>query len=504
VKRISWWLSSLMAVGAMLCGTAWALSSPVGSSPDDTYHLTSIWCADRGDTADCEWVDDATVKVPALVARPACFAFNALQSGSCQDTITGDQTTVTVNRGDYPGGFYRVMHLFVGERVGVSVFVMRLVIVLLAVLLLGAVLVSGTRHTRRGQLYVLSVVLIPLGWFILASVNPSSWALTGITATGFALHTLFLVRQRWKVVTNTVVALAGAVMGLSARGDAAVYIVIVAAAVCTLHWRTLLARKALLAVPAVCCALSAFMALTSAQVSHVAGATPETDRAASEVLANLALDFPALINGMFGYGFGLGWLDTPVHYVTAFSITVLVGFLAMSGAGRGSKTKALAVLAIAVPMLAFPLLTLYRARLIILESVQPRYLLPLVPILLLVILTRRKPSRTLRLTSTQAWLMWTMVTLANAAALYANTRRYVTGYDGPVVLGPQEWWWHDLPGPITTWIVGSVGFAVFAWGLVPLSGKLPGHGTVTPAEVEAPARVRDHPRTPVPAEEATR
>ena len=34
-------------------------------------------------------------------------------------------------------------------------------------------------------------MLIPLGWFILASVNPSSWALSGPTCFGFALHTFF-------------------------------------------------------------------------------------------------------------------------------------------------------------------------------------------------------------------------------------------------------------------------------------------------------------------------
>jgi hypothetical protein len=174
---------------------------------------------------------------------------------------------------------------------------------------------------------------------------------------------------------------------------------------------------------------------------------------------------------MFGYGFGLGWLDTGVHSITAFSITLLVGFLAISGASRGSRTKTLAVLAIAVPLVAFPLLTLYRARLIVLESVQPRYLLPLVPVLLFVILTGRRPGRTFRLSGTQAGLMWVMVSLANSAALYANMRRYVTGYDGPVVLGPHEWWWRDVPGPITTWIAGSVGFAVLAWGVIPASAR---------------------------------
>jgi hypothetical protein len=31
---------------AIACGGAWALSSPIGSSPDDGYHQTTIWCVD--------------------------------------------------------------------------------------------------------------------------------------------------------------------------------------------------------------------------------------------------------------------------------------------------------------------------------------------------------------------------------------------------------------------------------------------------------------------------
>ena len=35
-------LVPLLAILALAC---WALASPVGSSPDDNFHLASIWCA---------------------------------------------------------------------------------------------------------------------------------------------------------------------------------------------------------------------------------------------------------------------------------------------------------------------------------------------------------------------------------------------------------------------------------------------------------------------------
>lgn len=57
--------------------------------------------------------------------------------------------------------------------------------------------------------------------------------------------------------------------------------------------------------------------------------------------------------------------------------------------------------------------------------------------------------------------------LANAFALHAHIRRYVTGSDvvGWNLNRGAEWWWPFGPAPMTTWLLGSVAFAVAA-GLV--------------------------------------
>ena len=394
------WAAVLVALGAMVCGSAWALSSPIGSSPDDQYHLTSIWCAGAIGSDDCKLVpgEEFAVQVPALVANgPGCYAGHNDVSAACQEPLAGQAVnTTTINRGSYPGGFYRVMHLFVTDHIGESVVAMRVTNVLIAVLLFTALALSGTWATTRLQVYALSVALVPLGWFIVASTNPSSWAITGVTAYGFALHSLLIVRRRWKLVANGAVALLGAGIGVAARGDAGVYVVIVTAAVGILHWRTLRARPRLLVVPAVACLLAVLVALSAQQLSGVAEAAPETDRTRAEVIVTFLLEFPSLISGSYGYAFGLGWLDTPVHSITAFTMSMILGFMVLSGASRGSRSKTLAVLLLGGAMLAFPAWTFYRARLIPGESVQPRYLLPVIPVLLLLMLTARKPWRSLQ------------------------------------------------------------------------------------------------------------
>ena len=37
-------VATLVGVTMFVTGATWALSSPAGSSPDDDFHLPSIWC----------------------------------------------------------------------------------------------------------------------------------------------------------------------------------------------------------------------------------------------------------------------------------------------------------------------------------------------------------------------------------------------------------------------------------------------------------------------------
>lgn len=466
----------VVTLAAIICGAMWALSSPPGSSPDDNYHQATIWCVDATSSTstdtcrvvgESETTDGRVVEVPALVANPSCFAFVPTESGACQLPLAGrTATTEALDNGTYPGGFYRVMHLFVRDSVPESVVAMRIVNVTLAALLLGAIAMLTTTAVRRLMVLTLVPVLIPLGWFILASVNPSSWALSGLTTWGFALHTLFLVDGRRRRVAAGVLGALGLVVALSARGDAPVYAGTITVAVCVLHWRTLWADKRLVAIPALVAAVCLWRVLAAAQVASIAGASAETERTLDQVVPNLLLEWPALFSGMFGYGFGLGWLDTSVNSVTAYPVALVIGFLGLTGLGRMAGPKAIAAVVIFLPMLVVPVLTLYRTRLIVGESVQPRYILPLMPMLLAILLVDRVGDRTVRLSRVQAVLIWLALTVATAAAIYANARRYVTGIDGPTMIDSLEWWWESAPSPGVVTVIGGLAFAMFAAPMV--------------------------------------
>jgi hypothetical protein len=464
--------------------------------------MVSIWCAGDG-RPECAPVGETetghpVVRVPALLTAAACYAGNTAVSGECQEKVVrmGDIDTDRVNTTDYPGGFYRVMHLFAGDDLVTSVAVMRLVNVLLAVGLFTALALAGTPATRRIQVYTLAAVLVPVGWFMIASVNPSGWAVTGVTAFGFGLHSAFVVRGRRRLAVNAGLAAFGAALAMSARGDAAIYVVIVAFALCLLHWRSLLRRRTLLLLPAAAVVAGIGVALTSSQVAGAAAPEPETTRSGAEVLVGYVMNFPTLISGLFGYNWGLGWVDTYMPPLAVVPVMSVVAFLGLSGLAKLNAAKVLAALTIGGVLVTIPFLTLYRARLVVGEAVQPRYLLPLAPVLLLVLLTGRRVQRAVRLTRSQAVVVWGMLSVAHAAALYMNMWRYVTGTDEATLLADVEWWWWTgWPTPVASWIIASLGFACFAasviavsWRRAPVADPLP---TEQPAATTSPSSARD-------------
>ena len=75
----------LLLVLAALTLVAWAFASPIGSSPDDDYHLTSSWCAGPAAGELCEPGEVADERVvPEALTDIACYAYDPQESAACQ------------------------------------------------------------------------------------------------------------------------------------------------------------------------------------------------------------------------------------------------------------------------------------------------------------------------------------------------------------------------------------------------------------------------------------
>ena len=468
----------IVMIAAAVAGMAWAISSPIGSSPDEDYHLASIWCPPPAEDNGCVVTNVGNYRflttAAQLVDAPICYAFHADQSGACIWAIPAGKVVQSVrfDSGGYPGGFYHVMHIFATGDPYAAVYRIRAANVGIAVAL-GALLVLGAnRPTRRILAYAVASTYVPMGMFIVPAANPSSWALIGLTTTAFALHSYWISETRSRVIFNGVLMAVGVALAASARTDAAMYAVLAAIAVTCVHYRAVRRHPLRLILPGVVPVVGFIVYRMSTQaVLALAGdlGTQEPTSGGWGLLLRNLINSPLVLLGNEGLS-ALGWLDTPMPPIVFVPMLVVCAFLVMAGVGRLTWMKSLVTFGGMFAVVAIPLYILQVSRLIVTQGVQPRYILPLLPVVSLVLLTGYRPSQAVRLSLPAAWIAWALVSLANSVALLVNIRRYTTGLDGPMLPGPSvEWWSTDRIGPMATWIIGSLAFAVAAWMIVRLS-----------------------------------
>ena len=155
----------------LLTGLGWAVSSPVQGSPDEDYHLGSIWCPRPADgSCKMDTVNGKpVVRVPIAVASDIvdCYTFKSSISAGCvpgyQDSEIG--WSARFDKGAYPIGYYHFHHLFVGKDAQTSVLVMRGVNVLIAVALLGTVGFCAPQRLKRPLIGAVAASWIPWGLF---------------------------------------------------------------------------------------------------------------------------------------------------------------------------------------------------------------------------------------------------------------------------------------------------------------------------------------------------
>jgi hypothetical protein len=381
---------------------------------------------------------------------------------------------VRVNSGTYPGLFYRVMRFFVVDSVPTSVVVMRLVNTALAAVLLGAALALSRPRVRRALALSWMVTLVPLGMFIIPSTNPSSWTVSGLgTYWAFLVRLLdssVSARTRW--LSAGFCTLSG-VVAIGSRSDGAAYLCLVTIAVVLAVGDLGKIRPFQLVVPLLLAVAAVYVYLTAGQSTALGGfATPEElpGRSGLTLLLTNVANYPGLLLGVFGVGWGLGWLDTYLpHAVGALATAAAFGALLMA-AKDVWVGKMLAVGLIAAALVVLPLKVLQGGGNVVGENVQPRYLLPLVMSLVaLATLSKSPPTAAWRSSRGAMALTVVVLTVANVLALGANLRRYLTGVDDNRINldRDREWWWAVPVTPDMVWvgasILGLLLFAGLAW-----------------------------------------
>lgn len=451
----------------------WGVSSPQGSSPDEHYHLASIWCADGIVPGVCEEGSAPQYRsVRADIAEAShCFRWHPDQSAAC---VVDDARMVETDQANwageaYPPVFYSVMRMFiVPDDVGLSVLILRSLNAVLYVGLLTALFFLLPRRLRPPMIWGAALTIVPLGAFLIPSINPSTWAILSATGLWVATWGYFVERRLTRRILLGALAVTFLVVGAGARSDAAVYGVLAMIVGTVLGFER--SRRFLLSaiLPVALTAVAVAFFFTSGQSAIVSASTASTDAPlALHQLAFLDLKLlPELWAGVFGT-WGLGWLDTTMPgsvWVTTIAMFSAVCFWALS---RGDVRKWIVTAGVAASLVVVPMFILLHDGVIVGQYVQPRYIYPLIILFAGVVVTGfRRPG--LGLNRTQLLVVAAGLTVANSVALHVNLRRYVTGVDVPGLNLDLavEWWWNAPITPLGVWALGTVATAVLAGILV--------------------------------------
>lgn len=510
-KSLRWLV--ICITGITLALSAWAVSSPVASGPDDDFHLASIWCGQGVRDGLCEeGSKPGSYLVPSTVVNNAfCFAFQENESGFCPQTNDLVETSrVNLRSNHYPAVYYWTMSWLATEDVTSSVITMRLVNSAIAVSLLSVIVVLLPVQLRRIPIVSFAATLVPLGMFVIASTNPSGSGLVSIIAFFSAVLGLLTAKTLGRRLAFLALSGISFLLGAGAREDSAAYLIFSAglAWFITSKYKSS-SRANVFIVAGVSLSAILFLALAYSSESFIGyflrGANWWDQETTLGGTVRNIITLPDLWVGVFGYS-ALGWLDTPLPssvWAVSFSVFAILIF----GAVRHfSRRQSFAVLAVVLALVFVPMYTLAVNGLLVGQIVQPRYLLPLLALLVATSMFRGTVESGLDASRGQLTILGLGLVAANAISLHTNLRRYLTGLDeNQVSLNFEiEWWWFERPSadaflwpsPNYVWVIGFTAFALFLFSLWKLRDEVGLSPSSSDASYQVPAELENTTKQP--------
>jgi hypothetical protein len=461
-----------MALLLFMTLAAWSMGSAVGSSPDEDYVLTSIWCGTEGNPPYCrkDPTNDQAMIVPELVGMPSLCYFMAgpSKSARCQaESYDNDQLmpTEAYNKGLYPFRYFNIVRNFVEYDVAGSVIKVRLFNSAIAAVLILAV-ASLTRNRLNSTLLALFSISSPVAFYFIASVNTSSWGVTSVI--GFTLASIVIVQnfRNTKIFFPALFfALISVFLAVSARKETKYILLVLGAMVIAGRLYKLESKSSKKAIFFSLSAITFMLVATSKEIRTFGRFSALTKNliidefgndSQSLIIQNV-FDLPIAFLGFFGF-WGLGKFE--VELPSIVWLLVVINFTLIVRFTFKNLNRNLRIFGYG----AFGLLAL-----IILEFtqqsqreidtfIQPRYLLPFFLGIIIFLTSNLK----IKLPNTLTAKITLMAVVANSVALRTTLRRYTSGLEidlAKSLNNYSEWWWQFGPSPEQVWLIGTFAFA---------------------------------------------
>ena len=471
----------LALLSALLVMFVWALSSPVGSSPDDDYHLASAYCSHGTRSGLCEASNDrTTVSVPAQITRTyECYLSGSRTPDCLQSVESGLVSTTRFNSINmYPKFYYWANGLLANPDAEVGSLLMRILSIAVFVVIVTLAYLVSSALLRPVIPLALVIGVVPFGLFIFPSNNPSSWAVSGIFCFWVGLSSSFGGITRTDSLTSLSIALLGGVIAISARPDSALLLLLATVAVFfqvrTRFLKFQSSTKYILII-----VLVSFLFLIDRISNRTEVATQGFIQQQSkfshiDILFDNFQSYPKYFMAFFGFSL---WGNTPLGHLGWFQVSVpilasaIVFFTATFFVFRNSKNwknpERSSLFFLSISIFLIPLIVHQLDGTLIGDLLQPRYLYSLFLIILTLCISN--PRRDTPIGKYLRLKLILGLTLAHGLTLHQFIRSYTTGFDSGFSLDLGDMWWGSNPvSPQLVWVIGTVAFGLLAASSVQL------------------------------------
>ena len=489
-KLLKFSIISILFFSGLVSLGAWAFASPVGSSPDDAYHLGSMYCQ-SGENKYCQLPDDIEewkgpdgkygwqrpAMIPSGIVDSQCIQNDwqlGITSGSCQpDMSKTDKLKLGgIDNGNYPPGYYWFMNHFISGNLTLFNIIVRAInSILFMSLLVSALLITNSKLSRALTLTI-ALSIVPVGFFMLASVNPSSWAIIGLTFFWvFQLEASSdnpKLNRLWSISFAFICLL---IASLS-RNDAALYVFVSCIAILIVYSSQGFFKSPSRYIPLVISTVSSGVLFASyRQINSITGGKLEFVESGLTLLIQNTLELPMYLAGNFGYPgpeewpLGLGSMSLDLPAIVPVTGLLCIGGVTIPRLFPLHKWRySLSQILIFSAMVAVPLLILQARGTVGIRALQPRYLLPIIIVLIGFVILGSSKRMSLR----SLLVISTLISITNAISLNYTIRRYISGQETTDfnLNNNVEWWWEGLGiGPAKMWVIGSIAATIFIFSL---------------------------------------
>jgi len=468
------WLKSgliIPFVSLFVVLAAWGTTSPIGSSPDEPFHIASIWCATGKIDEHClseKEIGSGRKEVTLPFTVDICFGASPSTSAACSSNGELIPQVNEANTTLGPNGFYRAMHVFVSSNPLISVLRMRIFNALLATFCFAMVLVLAPRRLKIAFIGSWVVTLIPMGLSLMSSINPSSWTITaGATNWVFLITAITSARKSkqqlgaWAMWSFTLL------IALSSRHDG-LYIALATNLIALFALYGLNTRALKRFAPWI--AGAALLCLSLAQVRRTIGyftifstsINTYPDRSFVQWFVFNVVHVIEIPLGTWGGDWGAGGIRSfgisPPPLVSAIGLTMFIATLTV--ALRQPNRKQMLALSSAALLITVPIFQmLNHYRFLIGDMVTSRYILPAMPFVIGIALYTSTNAQEFIQGRSSKKLLVILFTISHSVTLYTVLQRYISGNDGfyRLIDTTNGWWWKSMPvGPNLVWLIGSL------------------------------------------------